>query len=177
MLLLGFSLRPAVLPGRQHARLLDARERHRAVDDRVPVVGRPGVLAEVPVGAAASTSIDAPLFGRWLGRRRGWMMLAQLVGAALVGMASAWHWSTARRRRARPVAGVRRARAGGRVRSAPPRTSSIDAWRIESAPITPTSGRCCTSVSHAAAIAVALLVTDCADPDPRRACPAGRCRT
>lgn len=30
---------------------------------------------------------DAPLFGRWLGRRRGWMLLAQLVVAvALVGM-------------------------------------------------------------------------------------------
>lgn len=32
--------------------------------------------------------LDAPLLGRWLGRRRGWMMLAQLVVAlALVGMA------------------------------------------------------------------------------------------
>jgi len=31
---------------------------------------------------------DAPLFGRWLGRRRGWMLLAQLVvAAALTGMA------------------------------------------------------------------------------------------
>jgi MFS family permease len=31
---------------------------------------------------------DAPLFGRWLGRRRGWMLLAQLLaGTALVGMA------------------------------------------------------------------------------------------
>lgn len=32
--------------------------------------------------------LDAPLFGRWLGRRRGWMLLAQLaVAAALAGMA------------------------------------------------------------------------------------------
>lgn len=32
--------------------------------------------------------LDAPLFGRWLGRRRGWMLLAQLVvAAALIGMA------------------------------------------------------------------------------------------
>jgi PAT family beta-lactamase induction signal transducer AmpG len=32
--------------------------------------------------------LDAPLFGRWLGRRRGWMLLAQLVVvAALAGMA------------------------------------------------------------------------------------------
>ncbi|MBB1061792.1 AmpG family muropeptide MFS transporter [Marilutibacter spongiae] len=32
--------------------------------------------------------VDAPLFGRWLGRRRGWMLLSQLVvAAALVGMA------------------------------------------------------------------------------------------
>ncbi len=32
--------------------------------------------------------VDAPLLGRWLGRRRGWMLLTQLVcGAALVGMA------------------------------------------------------------------------------------------
>ncbi len=31
---------------------------------------------------------DAPLLGRWLGRRRGWMLLAQLtVAAALIGMA------------------------------------------------------------------------------------------
>jgi len=31
---------------------------------------------------------DAPLFGRWLGRRRGWMLLSQIVVAiALVGMA------------------------------------------------------------------------------------------
>lgn len=31
---------------------------------------------------------DAPLFGRWLGRRRGWMLLSQLaVAAALAGMA------------------------------------------------------------------------------------------
>ena len=31
---------------------------------------------------------DAPLFGRWLGRRRGWMLLSQLVVAAgLLGMA------------------------------------------------------------------------------------------
>ncbi|UJB18633.1 MULTISPECIES: AmpG family muropeptide MFS transporter [Lysobacter] len=32
--------------------------------------------------------LDAPLFGRWLGRRRGWMLLSQIVAAiALVGMA------------------------------------------------------------------------------------------
>lgn len=32
--------------------------------------------------------LNAPLFGRWLGRRRGWMLLSQLVAAvALVGMA------------------------------------------------------------------------------------------
>ncbi|MET0755075.1 MAG: MFS transporter [Pseudoxanthomonas sp.] len=32
--------------------------------------------------------LDAPLLGRWLGRRRGWMLLSQLVAAAaLVGMA------------------------------------------------------------------------------------------
>ena len=32
--------------------------------------------------------LDAPLFGAWLGRRRGWMLLAQLtVAVALVGMA------------------------------------------------------------------------------------------
>ncbi len=31
--------------------------------------------------------VDAPIFGRWLGRRRGWMILSQsLVAAALVGM-------------------------------------------------------------------------------------------
>ena len=32
--------------------------------------------------------VDAPLLGRWLGRRRGWMLLSQLVvAAALAGMA------------------------------------------------------------------------------------------
>lgn len=32
--------------------------------------------------------LDAPLLGRWLGRRRGWMLLSQLVAAAaLIGMA------------------------------------------------------------------------------------------
>ncbi len=32
--------------------------------------------------------VDAPLLGRWLGRRRGWMVLAQLtIAAALIGMA------------------------------------------------------------------------------------------
>ena len=32
--------------------------------------------------------VDAPVLGRWLGRRRGWMLLAQMVvAAALVGMA------------------------------------------------------------------------------------------
>lgn len=32
--------------------------------------------------------VKAPLLGRWLGRRRGWMLMAQVVaGAALVGMA------------------------------------------------------------------------------------------
>ena len=32
--------------------------------------------------------LDAPLLGRWLGRRRGWMLLSQLIAAAgLVGMA------------------------------------------------------------------------------------------
>ena len=32
--------------------------------------------------------LDAPVLGRWLGRRRGWMLLSQLVvAAALVGMA------------------------------------------------------------------------------------------
>ena len=51
MLLLGFGSGLPLLPGRQHAGLLDARERHRAVDDRLPVVGRPGLFAEVPVGA------------------------------------------------------------------------------------------------------------------------------
>ena len=32
--------------------------------------------------------LDAPLLGRWLGRRRGWMLLSQLIAAAgLIGMA------------------------------------------------------------------------------------------
>ena len=67
--------------------------------------------------------IDAPLLGRWLGRRRGWMLLAQIVVAvALVGMALVQPGRAAddRRRRARPVAGVRRAGAGGGVRLGDP---------------------------------------------------------
>ena len=64
--------------------------------------------------------VDAPLLGRWLGRRRGWMLLSQLVvavgpdrhgaGAAAAGPAGAGG------RRPRPAAGVRRAGAGGGVR-------------------------------------------------------------
>jgi PAT family beta-lactamase induction signal transducer AmpG len=44
--------------------------------------------------------VDAPIVGRWLGRRRGWMLVAQVVvAAALVGMAlvepGAGRWSVA----------------------------------------------------------------------------------
>ncbi|ALN55619.1 major facilitator superfamily MFS_1, putative [Lysobacter enzymogenes] len=40
------------------------------------------------VWAPLVDKIDAPVLGRWLGRRRGWMLLSQLVAAAaLVGMA------------------------------------------------------------------------------------------
>ena len=64
--------------------------------------------------------IDAPVLGRWLGRRRGWMLLAQIVVAvALVGMAVVQPRHRRvddRGHRAEPVAGVRRAGAGGGVR-------------------------------------------------------------
>ena len=64
--------------------------------------------------------LDAPLLGRWLGRRRGWMLLSQLVvAAALVGMALVQPQQGQLLLAgfvARPAAGVRRARAGGGVR-------------------------------------------------------------
>lgn len=69
--------------------------------------------------------IDAPLLGRWLGRRRGWMALAQLVVmAALSGMALL-----------RPEGGLL---AFGALALAAAFASAtqdvvVDAWRIESA--------------------------------------------
>lgn len=69
--------------------------------------------------------LDAPLFGRWLGRRRGWMALAQLVVvAALAGMA----WL-------RPEGGLVPFALLALVAAFASATQDIviDAWRIESA--------------------------------------------
>lgn len=69
--------------------------------------------------------IDAPVLGRWLGRRRGWIMLAQLVVAAgLVGMAVL-----------RPEGGLVAFGVMALLAAFASATQDIvvDAWRIESA--------------------------------------------
>lgn len=69
--------------------------------------------------------VDAPLLGRWLGRRRGWMALAQLtVAAALVGMAVL-----------KPEGGLVAFGVLALVAAFASATQDIviDAWRIESA--------------------------------------------
>ena len=68
--------------------------------------------------------VDAPLLGRWLGRRRGWMALAQLIVAvALVGMAIL-----------RPEGGLVAFGVLALVAAFASATQDIviDAWRIES---------------------------------------------
>ncbi|TCZ79626.1 MFS transporter [Lysobacter sp. N42] len=68
--------------------------------------------------------VDAPLLGRWLGRRRGWMALAQLaVGIALLGMAVV-----------RPEGGLGAFVGLALVAAFASATQDIvvDAWRIES---------------------------------------------
>jgi PAT family beta-lactamase induction signal transducer AmpG len=67
--------------------------------------------------------LDAPLIGRWLGRRRGWMVIAQLVVAAgLAGMAILT-----------PKAGLLEIGAAALVVAFASSTQDIavDAWRIE----------------------------------------------
>jgi PAT family beta-lactamase induction signal transducer AmpG len=69
--------------------------------------------------------LDAPLLGRWLGRRRGWMLAAQIVvGAGLIGMAVAG-----------PRHGLALLGAFALVVAFASSTQDtvIDAWRIESA--------------------------------------------
>jgi MFS transporter, PAT family, beta-lactamase induction signal transducer AmpG len=69
--------------------------------------------------------LDAPLLGRWLGRRRGWMAIAQIaVMAALAGMA----W-------VRPEGGLLAFGTMALVAAFASATQDIvvDAWRIESA--------------------------------------------
>jgi PAT family beta-lactamase induction signal transducer AmpG len=68
--------------------------------------------------------VDVPLLGRWLGRRRGWMALAQLaIAAALVGMAIV-----------KPEGGLVAFGALALVAAFASATQDIviDAWRIES---------------------------------------------
>jgi len=68
--------------------------------------------------------LDAPLVGRWLGRRRGWMLLSQItVGVGLLGMALAGPDSLA----ALAALAVLAAFASAT------QDVVIDAWRIESA--------------------------------------------
>ena len=70
---------------------------------------------------------DAPVFGRWLGRRRGWMLIAQLgVAAGLVGLAfgapaESLSWSVAF--------------AFLTAFAAASQDVTIDGWRIDAAPI------------------------------------------
>lgn len=104
---------------------------------------------------------DAPLLGRWLGRRRGWMLLSQLVvAAALVGMA----WVEPRQG-ALIVAGFRMDHLlvfGGLALvtafASATQDIVIDAWRIEAAD-SPDQQSLLTS-SSALGYRGALLVTD-----------------
>jgi PAT family beta-lactamase induction signal transducer AmpG len=94
--------------------------------------------------------LDAPLVGKWLGRRRGWMLLAQLlVGAGLIGMASVG-----------THVGLTTIGAFALVVAFASSTQDIviDAWRIESAADAEELGL--LSSAFQLGYRVALLVTD-----------------
>ena len=121
----GLFLGPAVSSGRQHLRLLAARRRHLAGRHRLSFLGRARLFAEIPLGARSWTGPDAPLLSA-LGRRRGWMALAQIVIAGgLVAMALSG-------RRPRPGACWACCALVVAFASAT-QDIAIDAWRIESA--------------------------------------------
>jgi PAT family beta-lactamase induction signal transducer AmpG len=94
--------------------------------------------------------LDAPLLGRWLGRRRGWMVLAQLVVAAgLLGMAIV-----------QPDGGLLAFGVLALVAAFASATQDIviDAWRIESSD---TGGELALlSAGYQLGYRAALLVTD-----------------
>ncbi len=87
MLLLGFS---SGLPIYLVGNTLGFWMRKEGIDlDTIGFLSWVGIAYSLKfVWAPLVDKADAPLFGRWLGRRRGWMLLSQLVvAAALVGMA------------------------------------------------------------------------------------------
>ncbi|WP_196778951.1 AmpG family muropeptide MFS transporter [Lysobacter silvisoli] len=104
---------------------------------------------------------DAPLFGRWLGRRRGWMLLTQLVAAAaLLGMAL-----LEPRHGGLHLGGVQvnqllvfGAMALVVALASATQDIVIDAWRIESAQSNEEQGL--LTASSALGYRAALLVTD-----------------
>ena len=94
--------------------------------------------------------VDVPLLGKWLGRRRGWMLLSQiLVGASLIGMAIVG-----------PKGGLTAIGAFALVTAIASATQDIviDAWRIEAADNSDEQGL----LSSAAALGyrAALIATD-----------------
>jgi PAT family beta-lactamase induction signal transducer AmpG len=94
--------------------------------------------------------VDVPLLGRWLGRRRGWMLLSQIVtGAGLIGMAAVG-----------PQGGLTAIGVFALVAAAASATQDIviDAWRIEAADNSDEQGL----LSSAAALGyrAALIATD-----------------
>jgi PAT family beta-lactamase induction signal transducer AmpG len=94
--------------------------------------------------------LDAPLLGRWLGRRRGWMALAQLaVAAGLLGMALTG-----------PQAGLAAVGAFAVVVAFASATQDIvvDAWRIEAAEDSEELGL--LSSAYQLGYRAALLATD-----------------
>ena len=105
--------------------------------------------------------IDAPVLGRWLGRRRGWMLAAQLVvGAALVGMGFVQPGTGGI-----AIAGVALSQLlvfGGLALvvafASATQDIVIDAWRIESAETPDQQGMLTSSATLG--YRAALLVTD-----------------
>jgi PAT family beta-lactamase induction signal transducer AmpG len=94
--------------------------------------------------------LDAPLVGRWLGRRRGWMLIAQFaVGGGLIAMAAAG-----------PAHGLALLGAFALVVAFASSTQDtvVDAWRIESAADSEELGL--LSSAYQLGYRAALLATD-----------------
>jgi exodeoxyribonuclease-3 len=152
MLMLGLQLGHPAVPGRQHARLLDARERRSSCRRSGSCRGSAGVFAEVPVGAVVDKRRCAG--ARPLARAAARLDVAGAVrrrrGACRHGDGAAGQGDVDVADRARPVAGVRRLALVVAFASAT-QDIVIDAWRIESAEAT--NSRACSPPPRRSAIA------------------------